>query len=194
MAYDIATDVGVNVEGAGATVATLTIAAPNTLEFEDGSALQVDSLILGQGELIANGTAAHHIVFESIDATPTFDAWQGFQLVSASVNALAGTSLTYCDISDAMGFTVAVGGVPGNVSGEITVNASSITQVVDAGAVGPVIANCTFTNYGSCGIFTEDIGTPGTYGLPDGGAAGNAFTPAIGVGNDGQFVGDVCSI
>jgi hypothetical protein len=194
MPYSILEGAGVNVEGAGTSVATLTIEAPNKFEFVDGSAFQVDSLILGQGELVAVGTAQNHIVFESVDTNPTFSAWQGIQLVSSSVNALQGTSMAYCDIEDAMGFTVAVGGVPGNVSGEITVNGSFFTSMPDAGPIGPSIANCTFSNYGSCGVFTQAISNPSIYGTQNAGADGNVFTPATGTASDGQVVGDVCSI
>ncbi len=198
MPYYVETPAGVNVQGANG-VATLTIAAPNTLEFVDGmfSSLQVDNLDLGTGELIAVGTAANHIVFKSADAIPPYNAWQGLQLIAASVDALQATSLAYCDVSDATGFTVAIEGVPGNVSGEITLNGSLPTVIPDGGSAGPSITNCTFKNYGSCGIFAWDMSDPAAYGTQTTGAGGNSFTvapAAVADGGDGQVLGDVCTI
>jgi hypothetical protein len=182
---------GINVDGASG-VATLTIDAPNTFEFLDGSSFLVDNLILGEGELVADGTASNPIVFRSIDANPSYAAWQGFLFTAASQNALQGTSMAYCDIEDATGFTVGIG--PGSSSGEITIDGSCATPVPcggdtqpwDGGAAWPSITHCSFTNYGGCGIFTESVSTDTEYA--DG---GNTFDPAAGPADAG-YTSDVC--
>ncbi len=183
MPYAILSAAGVNVDGA-LDSATLTIAAPNTLQFAANSALQVDSLETGLGQLVAIGTPTAPIVFEAIDPLRPFNGWQGVQLVAATFGALQGTSMAYCQIADATGFSVTVAGSV--YAGEITVNGSDPTN-----AEGPSITNCTFTNYGGCGIFTEGITNIDIY---EGPSTGNAFVPATNAPGGINLSENVCSL
>jgi hypothetical protein len=176
--YAVVTASGVQIDGAAASTATLTIAAPNTVLFVNGSALQVDGLAKGQGQLQANGTAQNRIVFKSIDPAPTAGTWAGINLVVTSSNSLAGTSLSYCDIRDGSGFSVAFLGT--TYFGEIVVG-----QVGDQGFQGPSITNCSITDYTVCGILTVGLSAGSTAGYD----AGNAFAP-----DGGSGASPVCGI
>ena len=182
--YAILSAAGVNVDGRDGGVATLTIAAPNTLEFVDQSALQVDGLATGQGELVAIGTQAQPIVFESIDQLPAYDAWRGIQLVADNFGALLPSSLAYCQIADATGFSVAQEGLV--FAGALTVNG-----ITAENATGPTITDCTFANYGGCGIFTRGIRNAAVYGSS---GSGNAFSASPDAPGGTTLSRDVCSL
>jgi len=214
MPYVVLSTAGVDVDGAS-SLATLTIAPPNTIEFVDGSLLTVDVLATGFGALVADGTASSHIAFKSMDAAPAWDAWQGLSFTATTDGSLVSSSLSYCDFSDATGFG-ATSNVNANQSCPLFVAQGTIyldgTLLIPASgpsfglpfAVGPGISNCTFSNYGSCGILTDGITNGTSYGPYDdvtdvcaqvqtGGSVGNVFTPAAGADGGGNWlVSDVC--
>jgi filamentous hemagglutinin family protein len=169
--YAVVTASGVQIDGAATSTATLTIAAPNTVMFVDGASLQVDGLAKGQGQLQANGTALNPIIFKSIDPTPTAGSWAGINLVVTSSNSLSGTSLSYCNIQDGSGFSVAYLGT--TYFGEVVVG-----QVGDQGFQGPSITHCNISDYTVCGILTVGLSGATTAGYD----AGNAFAPDGGSG------------
>ena len=136
---------------------------------------------------MAVGTSASPIVFEFMDATPVYNAWQGLELTASGVNSLQGTTLAYCKISNATGYVTAI--PDGNAAGSITVDGSDVP-----GANGPPIANCDFVNYGGCGIFTKAIDNAPIYGVNDTPDAGNAFTPSPNAPGPPLVLMDVCSI
>jgi hypothetical protein len=189
--YQVMSQAGINVEGSS-SLAILSIAAPNTLQFVDGSSFLVDTLGTGYGELIANGTSANHIVFKSMDASPAWNAWLGLRITAGTANTLALTSLNYCDISDATGFLASENINANQQCSGMTEEGTLYldgTNFSPTGTLGPSVTNCTFTNFGGCAILTDMITSPYGYGpydditacelTPQGGnSAGNSFTPA----------------
>jgi hypothetical protein len=95
-------DTALAVYGAANKAATLTINAPNTIQFKPGANLLVAQG--GPGGLIAEGTSANHIKFTSAAATPAAGDWGpiglGDQLLSTS--GLGFVDLDYC--GQAVGF------------------------------------------------------------------------------------------
>ncbi len=145
---------GVEIEGAGNSVATLTVAAPNTLEFKSGGTIDVDPNGTAQGALVAVGSSASPVTFTSNLASPAAGAWGGvlFNTPSNGGSALGSSHLENVAIDWA---------------GDGTLTQGSDTTVVSiaagAHASGPVISGCNFQNYPAtaCGITY-----PGTFVSP----------------------------
>ncbi len=171
--------------------ATLTIAAPNTLEFMPGTEMDIDPAAYGTGFLRANGNNGDtgSLVFTSTDGGP----WGGLYFaVGAQTAGQSASSLSYATINFASG---PPNGPPAYGTGAISVsNATGISYAV----AGPTIANCRIENYPSYGITLVDIdssnynsyanntfGIPSMVGLPDGGTAGSisSFCSEAGEGN-----------
>jgi hypothetical protein len=138
---------------AGDAAATLTIAAPNTLEFAPSTTLDVDPDGNGTGFLKANGTdsTTGSIVFTSNSPSPAPGAWGGinFEVWSGGQSS---SSLTFVLIDYAN--NTELGPPPAYGSGAILV--SNATGNANA-LPGPVIANCQFENYPSFGIVLVDV-------------------------------------
>jgi hypothetical protein len=129
--------------------ATLTIAAPNTIEFSSGAELDIDPNSLGSGFLQANGTASNLIAFTSNQANPTTGAWGGINFWCLGNDQFQNSSLTYASIDWATSSNEA-----DNESGEIAVLNGSVSP---DGLQGPTISNCTFGHYADYGIAMVDI-------------------------------------
>jgi hypothetical protein len=170
--YAIVTVAGVNVDGdVDGGGATLTIAAPNTLEFVDQSTLQIDGLATGEGQLVAVGDPSNPIAF--VGANPDGGvSWQGISLSypAANGNPYGGTELAYCDVENA-----GLGTGATSLTGEITIQAGNYNLATNGLALGPSITNCQFSTYESCGILGEYIGNSASYGTIDAGANGDTF-------------------
>ncbi len=159
---------GIQIEGAGQSTATLTIAAPNTIEFKSGGSLDLDPNGSGQAVLLAIGTPTAPIVFTSASANPVTGAWSGFTLntPSSGGNQLGSTQL--------IGVTIDWAG-----DGSISYAADKGVIGIASGAAsdGPVIKGCTIENYpqGTYGIvYDPNFVTPpaGGYDTP-----ANTFLP-----------------
>jgi hypothetical protein len=168
--YAIVTAAGVNVDGSDGG-ATLTIAAPNTIEFADQSMLQIDGLGTGQGQLVALGEPGNPIAFVGANRDGGV-SWRGISLSYPTTDGdpYSGTQLEYCDVENA-----GLGTGPSSLTGEITLQASNYNLVTNGLAVGPSITNCQFSTYESCGILGEYISNSQSYGTIDAGTAGNTF-------------------
>jgi hypothetical protein len=173
---------GLVVDGtAGATI-TLTIAAPNTVEFQKpaaGGAGGACGIYVSQnhsgGQLIANGTASAPIVFTSAQATPAPGDWAGIT-ISSDTAAFGTTSFAYCTFSYATATTSAG-------SSELFFDgfAACLPGGGGPGTAGPPVTHCAFTNYAGCAIDGLDLLNEGTtYGASTTGTNGNTFTPASG--------------
>ncbi len=128
---------------------TLSIAAPNIIEFAPGTELDVDpppagDMPNGNSFLVANATASNSIVFTSNSATPAPAAWGGINFWCSSNNQNSGSSLQYANLQWAASVKSGPTG-----TGEITVLDGLSTPT---GPLGPPITNCTFGNYGSTGF------------------------------------------
>jgi len=146
---------GAFVEGSGNGVATLTIAAPNTLEFKSGGILAVDPNGTAQGQLVAVGTSGSPITFTSNVASPSPGAWGGveFSAPNSGGSALASSKLQGVVIDWAGGGALTQG------SDTAVISIDGLTQ----GSSGPVLSGCTIENYPStaCGIvYTSTFITP----------------------------------
>jgi hypothetical protein len=149
------------VQSTSATAAadTLTIAAPNTIEFAAGVELNVDApptgsaVPNGNSFLVANGTVGNGITFTSAGAVPAINPWGGINFWCSGNNQNTGSSLQYATV--AYGQSTKSGPTG---TGELTVLDGLRTAI---GPLGPPIANCTFSNYGATlyGIALVDIQT-----------------------------------
>ena len=151
---------GVQIEGAGNSTATLTIAAPNTLDFKSGGSIDVDPNGSAQAALVAAGTSTDPITFTAYGANPTPGAWGGIQFNAPNNGggALASSSLTGVTVDWAGDGTITVGGQKVAVG----IFASST-------ASGPAIAGSTIENYPSdaCAIGVEQhVTPPASYDTP----------------------------
>jgi len=194
---------GIFVDGVAnqSTPNTLTIAAPNTIEFTKptgggscGLVIQTNApgpVTIG-GRLIANGTALAGIVFTSAQSTPLPGDWAGIEIDGdpAAAGAFGTTSLSYCTVSYAAN--------PGSAyadGAELFMNGAAATPGTCATfPQGPSVTHCTFSQYSMGGIVAVDVADyPGAYG---GAASGNMFTPATGntrTSCDGDTCGTACN-
>ncbi|MHB1844403.1 MAG: hypothetical protein ACYCWW_06150 [Deltaproteobacteria bacterium] len=150
---DGATGTGLQIEGKGNSHATLTIAAPNTLEFKSGGEIFVDPNGTGQGDLVANGA----ITFTSDSPAPSPGAWAGIHFVVTTAG-LSGSSLTGATLEYGGGvYTLPAGSGSGcnGAVGVIYVDANGNSSR----PVGPTISGCTFASYPAAddGIIAADI-------------------------------------
>ncbi len=194
---------GIFVDGVSgqSTPNTLTIAAPNTIEFTKptgggscGLVIQTNApgpVTIG-GRLIANGTTSAQIVFTSAQATPAPGDWGGIEIDSdpAAAGAFGTTSLSYCTISYAAN--------PGSAYADgaaLFMNGAAATPGTCATfPQGPSVTHCTFSHYATGGIVAVDVTDyPGPYG---GTANANVFMPATGNTRttcDGDTCGNLCN-
>jgi len=183
------------------TPVTLTIAAPNVIEFTKptgggscGLVIQTNApgpVTIG-GRLIANGTSMAEIVFTSAQASPQPGDWGGIEIDSdpAAAGAFGTTSLSYCTISYAAN--------PGSAyadSAELFMNGAAATPGTCASfPQGPSVTHCTFSHYSGGGIVAIDVtDNPNPY---SGAASGNTFMPATGntrTSCDGDTCGNACN-
>jgi hypothetical protein len=157
------TGAGLMIEGAGSAVATLTIDAPNVLQFKSQGALQIDPNGSAQANLVAVGTTNSPITFTSWSSSPSPAAWEGIQFI-VTPSGLAGSQLVDCKVEYAGGsFQLASAAVCSQATGAVWVGADP--SVTSAGAVGPTITGCSIQSYPSVdyGIITNGINTASTY-------------------------------
>ncbi len=142
---------GLQIEGANNSTATLTIAAPNTIQFMSGGSLTLDPDGTGQAVLLAIGTPAAPIVFTSNLPSPSPGAWDDLILNAPSGGGgqLGATTL--------QGVKIQYAG-----SGGQAINLLADT----GGSAGPVISGCAIEDYPatSCGIEVSHFITPPTGG------------------------------
>jgi hypothetical protein len=181
---------GLFIDGTGTTIATLTIAAPNTIKFGTPCGIYVDNQNIGQGLLIAQGTSSsNQVTFTSLKATPAAGDWGGIQFFASESTGQGGSTLDYCTMSYAAALA----------SGEDPTAAIWVDMYLTDGT-GPTIENCTFNDYvlatpppppvdGCCGIVASSTSNDTSYGSLTAGASGNTFNPG-GTGSDVCYVGD----
>ena len=153
--YFIETTVQVISSGPTGPDDTLTIAAPNTVEFASGTELDVDpppaganSQSNGNSYLVAAGSPGNSITFTSGAASPGLGDWAGLNFWCTNANQSTGSSLSYATIE----WAAAVKNSGPTGTGEIAIGDGQQTA---NGPLGPVIANCSFLNYGTA---TSDYG------------------------------------
>ncbi len=145
--YLVLSSVQVLSSGATAPADTLTIAAPNTVEFASGTELDVDppptgsEVSNGNSFLVANGTPTAPLAFTTNAVSPALGAWGGINVWCTSTNQSTNSSLTYAAIQWA---SSSHSGPTG--AGEVAVLDG---QKSATGPLGPAIANCSFSNYGT---------------------------------------------
>jgi hypothetical protein len=203
--YQQVGECGIFVDGVAnqSTPNTLTIAAPNTIEFTKptgggscGLFIETNSpgpITIG-GRLIANGTALAGIVFTSAQSTPQPGDWAGIE-VDSDPGGFGTTSLTYCTVSYAANPST------GYADGaELYLNGFAATPGTCASyPQGPPVTNCTFSNYSLGGIVAVDVTDyPDPYGGASSGDAssGNVFIPETGntrTACDGNTCGLTCN-
>ena len=158
---------GVQIEGAGNSTATLTIAAPNTLEFKSGGVINVDPNGSAQAAFVATANQAQPIIFTSSvnPSAPSSGSWGGIQFTAPNSG---GHNLA---LSKLQGVTI-------RGAGDSTLSHGSVSQVVidilsGSSSDGPVIAGCTIEDYptSACGIvynaqWTTPPTPPGSYDAP----------------------------
>jgi hypothetical protein len=170
---------GLLIDGNGTTAATLTIAAPNTLEFKKPCGIYVDDNNASTGFLVAAGTAQNPIVMTSANATPAIGDWAGIRFEQGPAGQGA-SQLSYVTMSYAQA-----------PAGGLDPTAAVWVDNYLGGSQGPVIQNSAFTSYsancpmaGCCGIVASSTANNGAaYGTTTTGANGNTFTPG-GTGMD----------
>lgn len=175
-------DCGLFVDGTASATITLTIAAPNTVEFQKPAAGGACGIYVSQnhsgGQIIANASVSSPIVFTSAQATPAAGDWAGIT-VSSDTADFGSTSFAYCTLSYAAGTTY--GAPPGSSELFFNANPACLPSGGGPGTAGPPVTNCAFTNYAGCAIDGLDLLNEGTtYGADTTGANGNTFTPASG--------------
>jgi hypothetical protein len=192
---------GVFVDGVAneAVPITLTISAPNTIEFAKpagggscGLVIETNApgpVTIG-GRLIANGTASAEIVFTSAQSPPQVGDWAGIEIDAdpASAGGFGMTSLSFCTLS----YAVNPGSGYANEA-ELYLNGFAATPgTCVTFPQGPPVTNCTFTHYSGGGIVAIDVeDNPNPY---DGAASGNLFMPEMGTrtGCNGDTCGNAC--
>jgi hypothetical protein len=154
------TGAGLMIEGSGSSVATLTITAPNTLQFKSQGALVVDPNGSAQANLVAVGTASNPITFTSSAPAPNPAAWHGIKFV-VTPSGLAASQLVDCDVDYAGGTFELASTIQtcSDALGAVWVSAS-----LTPGA-GPTISGCSIQSYPTAnyGIITNGITTSSTY-------------------------------
>jgi parallel beta-helix repeat protein len=100
------------------------------------------------GTLIAEGTESNPIVFKSLSQDPQPGDWSGLQIIGTAASA----SLAYCDVSD--GFMGVKSKRPVEVS-HCNISNCQIFGIylLDSGANGSEISDCTMTGNGGSGIW-----------------------------------------
>ena len=147
--YLALTTINVTTLNSSSASTTLSIAAPNTIEFTSNSELDVDPYVNGNAFLQANGTVSDSIVFTSNQANPTDGAWGGISFWCSGDDQFMNSSLTYASINWATSPNQA-----NNDTGEVAIlNETSSPNSIQ----GPVIAHCSFGNYTDYGIAMVDI-------------------------------------
>jgi hypothetical protein len=175
---------GIMVDGTASATITLTIAAPNTVEFQKPAAGGTCGIYVSEnhsgGRIIANGTASAPVVFTSAQTTPASGDWAGITVNSDAMTADFGaTSFAYSTFSYAAASTF--GTPPGSSELFFDGFAACLPSGGGPGTAGPPVTNCTFTNYAGCAIDGLDLLNEGTtYGAATTGTSGNTFTPASG--------------
>lgn len=173
---------GIMVDGTTSATITLTITAPNTVEFQKPATGGACGIYVSQnhsgGQIVANGTASAPIVFTSVQATPAPGDWAGIT-VSSDTTDFGTTSFAYCTLSYAAATTY--GAPPGSSELYFDGFAACLPSGGGPGTAGPQVTNCAFTNYAGCAIDGLDLLNEGTtYGASTTGTNGNTFTPASG--------------
>ncbi len=147
--YVALTTIDVTTLNASSGPTTLSIAAPNTIQFAADSELDVDPFANGNAFLQANGTASNSIVFTSNQASPTDGAWGGINFFCSGDDQFMNSSLTYASINWATSLNQA-----NNDTGEVAIlNETSSPNSIR----GPIISNCSFANYTDYGIAMVDV-------------------------------------
>jgi hypothetical protein len=147
--YVALTTLNVTTVNSSSASTVLSIAAPNTIQFTAQSELDVDPFVNGNAFLQANGTASNAITFTSNQANPTNGAWGGINFWCSGDDQFMNSSLTYASIKWATSVNQA-----NNDTGEVAVlNETNSPNSIK----GPVIANCSFSNYVDYGIAMVDI-------------------------------------
>ena len=175
---------GIFVDGTASATITLTIGAPNTVEFQKPAAGGMCGIYVSGnhsgGRIVANGTASASLVFTSAQASPTPGDWAGITVNSDPMTADFGaTSFAYCTFAYATATTF---GSPSG-SSELFFDgfAACLPSGGGPGTAGPSVTHCAFTNYAGCAIDGLDLLNEGTtYGAGTTGTNGNTFTPASG--------------
>ncbi len=173
---------GLFVDGTANSTTTLTIAAPNTVEFQKPAAGGACGIYVSQnhsgGQIIANASVSAPIVFTSAQTTPAPGDWAGIT-VSSDTTDFGATSFAYCTFSYASASTY--GAPPGSSELFFNGNPACLPGGGGSGTAGPPVTRCTFTNYAGCAIDGLDLLDEGTtYGAGTTGTNGNTFTPASG--------------
>ncbi len=143
-------------QGPTAASDTLTIAAPNTVQFL-GTELDVDpppagsKLSNGNSYLVANGTATMPITFTSHAGNPSPGDWAGINFWCTNANQQSGSLLNDVTVEYASSSQGTLDG-----TGEVALGDGQETA---NGPLGPTISNSTFSNYGSTlyGITLFDV-------------------------------------
>ncbi|MHB8419929.1 MAG: hypothetical protein ACYDCL_17785 [Myxococcales bacterium] len=150
-------------------VATLTVAAPNTLEFAEQGDVEVDPNGTAQGELVAVSSAGSLITFTSHSATPRPGDWCGifFGAPSGGGQQLLGSQL--------QGVIVDYAGSGGCTSLTFDGAVGTLGIAGDtAGSAGPVLSGNTVKDYSAtaCGLLINNF-----IALPSNGYTDNTFIP-----------------
>jgi hypothetical protein len=175
---------GIDIDGTANATVTLTIAAPNTVEFQKPAAGGACGIYVSTnhpgGRIVANGTGSAAIAFTSAQATPAVGDWAGITVNSDAATADFGaTSFAYCSFAYAAATTY--GAPPGSSEVYFDGFASCIPGGGGPGTAGPPVTYCAFTNYAGCAIDGLDLLNEGTtYGSGTTGTNGNTFMPASG--------------
>jgi hypothetical protein len=174
-------DCGLFIDGIGSATVTLTIASPNTIEFEKPPAGGACGIYVSQnqsgGQIIANGTATAPIAFTSAQATPAPGDWSGITVSSDTTN-FGTTSFTYCTFGYG---AAATPGTPAGTSELFFDGFPACASGGGPGTQGPSVTHCTFTDYTGCAVNGLDLdGESTTYGTGTTGTNGDVYTPASG--------------
>jgi hypothetical protein len=169
---------GISIDGTASGTISLTIAAPNTIEFGKPCGIYVSTNMDG-GRIIANGTASAPIMFTSAQAMPATGDWTGITVNADSTADFGTTTFAYCTFS--YGAATTFGAPPGSSELYFDGFAACLPAGAGPGTAGPPVTNCTFTNYSGCAVDGLDLLNEGTtYGTSTTGTNGNTFTPASG--------------
>ncbi len=142
---------GMQIEGTGTTSATLTIAAPNTLQFLAQGSLQVDPFGSGLANLVATG----NITFTAASASPSPGIWYGISFLLQN-GGLPNSTLSGVTIDWAGGFYSSNDSSGNTFYGPVWLNGPVLGSVA-----GPTITGCTFlnvpTNPQNCAIVATGV-------------------------------------
>ncbi len=143
---------GLQIEGTGSSAVTLTIDAPNVLEFGATGSILVDPNGSGLGSLVAVGTTPNRIVFTSSASAPSPAAWPGIKFV-VSPAGQAGSQLVDCDVKYGGGFFK----LPSSIGSCSLAEGPVYVSLSLTSAVGPAITGCSIQSYpsGDYGIIVD---------------------------------------